>query len=383
MPTINPSGLRAAPNDPMPWHGSAEPASQPGRDAAGFASLLQQQQHRTMPAPPPPPAPPPIASAPASASARSSAPAPAPPADATTPHDDAGAPSDEPSAAPLSSDAASRQRALLRSHARGTVEAPHRAAQATDGATPAESASPTAELGVTESEAAAAPNDSAASPPNVDPGVLQWLAAQQRSAAGTLRAPQGDSADNGRTAEPETATSATASSPPPAALDPGDPAGRAHPPKGSATDTGASPTAAFAAVLTEQLGAGNRTAEPGARSPVHGIDASGPTVFAPTPDNLVATPAPTAVEIASPLAGPQFAQELGLRMSVLASGGVQHAELHLNPAEMGPVSVQITIDGTQARIDFGADLAATRLAIEAGLPELASALRDEIGRAHV
>jgi len=43
---------------------------------------------------------------------------------------------------------------------------------------------------------------------------------------------------------------------------------------------------------------------------------------------------------------------------------------------MGPVSVQIVMDGAQARVDFGADLAATRQAIEAGLPELASALRD-------
>jgi flagellar hook-length control protein FliK len=38
--------------------------------------------------------------------------------------------------------------------------------------------------------------------------------------------------------------------------------------------------------------------------------------------------------------------------------------------------VQIVMYGTQARIDFGADVAATRHAIEAGLPELASALRD-------
>jgi flagellar hook-length control protein FliK len=63
-------------------------------------------------------------------------------------------------------------------------------------------------------------------------------------------------------------------------------------------------------------------------------------------------------------------------MSVFAKDGIQQAELHLNPAEMGPVSVQIVMDGTQARIDFGADVAATRHAIEAGLPELASALRD-------
>ncbi|HEY2190148.1 MAG TPA: flagellar hook-length control protein FliK [Caldimonas sp.] len=63
-------------------------------------------------------------------------------------------------------------------------------------------------------------------------------------------------------------------------------------------------------------------------------------------------------------------------MSLLAKDGVQHAELHLNPAETGPVSIHIAVDGTAARIDFGADLAATRQAIERGLPELASALRD-------
>ena len=56
--------------------------------------------------------------------------------------------------------------------------------------------------------------------------------------------------------------------------------------------------------------------------------------------------------------------------------GVQHAELHLNPTEMGPVSIHISLDGSAARVDFGADVAATRQAIERGLPELASALRD-------
>ena len=78
----------------------------------------------------------------------------------------------------------------------------------------------------------------------------------------------------------------------------------------------------------------------------------------------------------TPFGAPDFAQAFGLQVNVLAKDGVQHAELHLNPAEMGPVSVQITVDGTQARIDFGADVLATRQAIEAGLPELASALRD-------
>jgi flagellar hook-length control protein FliK len=84
----------------------------------------------------------------------------------------------------------------------------------------------------------------------------------------------------------------------------------------------------------------------------------------------------TAAHVRAAVGSPEFPQELGVQLSVLARDGVQQAELHLNPAEMGPVSVQIVMDGTQAHIDFGADVAATRHAIEAGLPELASALRD-------
>ena len=80
--------------------------------------------------------------------------------------------------------------------------------------------------------------------------------------------------------------------------------------------------------------------------------------------------------VSVPIESPEFAAAFGLQVSTLAREGVQRAELHLNPTDMGPVSIQITLDGTQARVDFGADVAATRHAIEAGLPELASALRD-------
>ncbi len=86
--------------------------------------------------------------------------------------------------------------------------------------------------------------------------------------------------------------------------------------------------------------------------------------------------APTVLTLATPIDAPDFAASLGVQVSVLAHDGVQHAELHLNPAETGPVSIRIEVDGSAARVDFGADLAATRQAIERGLPELASALRD-------
>jgi flagellar hook-length control protein FliK len=78
----------------------------------------------------------------------------------------------------------------------------------------------------------------------------------------------------------------------------------------------------------------------------------------------------------TPATAPEFPDALGVQVSLLAQDGVQHAELHLNPAEMGPISVRIAIEGQQAQIDFGADSAQTRQLLEAGLPELASALRD-------
>ncbi len=85
---------------------------------------------------------------------------------------------------------------------------------------------------------------------------------------------------------------------------------------------------------------------------------------------------PVSVNLQTPVQSPAFREQLSAQVSLLAKDGVQNAELHLNPADMGPISVQITLDGTQARVDFGADSASTRQLIESGLPELASALRE-------
>ena len=77
-----------------------------------------------------------------------------------------------------------------------------------------------------------------------------------------------------------------------------------------------------------------------------------------------------------PVQSPEFAQALGQQVSVLVSKGIQHASLRLNPAELGPVSVQITLDGQQAQVHFGADSAITRSVLEASMPQLASAMSD-------
>jgi len=104
------------------------------------------------------------------------------------------------------------------------------------------------------------------------------------------------------------------------------------------------------------------------------------------PANPPTPPAPAAADtrppvhahVAAPVDSPAFAPALATQVRWLVRDGLQHAQLSLNPAEMGPVTVQIVLDGREARIDFRADLALTRNAIESSLPVLAAAL-DESG----
>jgi flagellar hook-length control protein FliK len=115
-------------------------------------------------------------------------------------------------------------------------------------------------------------------------------------------------------------------------------------------------------------------------------EAAAPTAFTlPPPAAAVQnvtrtddTPAPVHAHVAAPVDSPAFAPALATQVRWLVRDGLQHAQLSLNPAEMGPVTVQIVLDGREARIDFRADLALTRNAIESSLPVLAAAL-DESG----
>jgi flagellar hook-length control protein FliK len=136
-----------------------------------------------------------------------------------------------------------------------------------------------------------------------------------------------------------------------------------------------STTGSFATLLAETKSA-SAAGLPGDRTGHDALAQAQPAAFATPAAPGASNAAATSTTLPVPVHSPEFAAAFGLQISGLAQDGVQHAELHLNPAEMGPVSIQITLDGTQARVDFGADVAATRHAIESGLPELASALRD-------
>jgi flagellar hook-length control protein FliK len=102
------------------------------------------------------------------------------------------------------------------------------------------------------------------------------------------------------------------------------------------------------------------------------------TGAAPATTGAAAAPAAAAppafeAQLSAALGSPEFAPALGVQLSVLAREGVQEARLHLNPADMGPIHVQIAVDGSQAQVSFQADVAATRQALENSMPDLAAA----------
>lgn len=102
-----------------------------------------------------------------------------------------------------------------------------------------------------------------------------------------------------------------------------------------------------------------------------------PAQQAAAPDaRAAATATPYAGQIAAPVGSPDFAPGLSAQVSVMLRDGVQEARLQLNPAEMGPITVQIQIEGSNAQVVMAAQQADTRQALEQALPSLASALQE-------
>lgn len=95
------------------------------------------------------------------------------------------------------------------------------------------------------------------------------------------------------------------------------------------------------------------------------------------PAATAAAPAPYAAQIQAPVGSPDFAPGLSAQVSVMVRDGIQEARLQLNPAEMGPITVQIQVEGNTAQVTMTAEQAPTRDALEQAMPSLAGALREE------
>lgn len=97
----------------------------------------------------------------------------------------------------------------------------------------------------------------------------------------------------------------------------------------------------------------------------------------PPGTTAAATTAPTLASLTSPLASAPWQQELGQQLQGMVQRGDGSVELHLNPRELGPLSVNLQLDDQSARAQFFSAHAAVRGAVEQAVPQLREALAEQ------
>lgn len=90
-----------------------------------------------------------------------------------------------------------------------------------------------------------------------------------------------------------------------------------------------------------------------------------------------ASAAPVTTAVHAPLGSQAFAPEFAERISTLVAGGIERAEIVVSPKELGPVRIELTMNGDDARLVFTAAHPDTRQAIEQSSALLRSMLADQ------
>ncbi len=101
--------------------------------------------------------------------------------------------------------------------------------------------------------------------------------------------------------------------------------------------------------------------------------------FAATPSPPIATAATPTMQLALPVGASQWGNELGrevTRFSVAAQHGTHTAELRLDPPDLGPLRVTLSLHDGVASASFVSAHASVRQAVEAALPQLQQALAE-------
>jgi flagellar hook-length control protein FliK len=121
----------------------------------------------------------------------------------------------------------------------------------------------------------------------------------------------------------------------------------------------------------ENAGSSKTTLEPDNQPSLPGLEKAMPGVttdmlpaYRPI-DNRADNPA-----ITKPLAHPGWSEDLGEQILWMNNKAIPAAELKLNPAHLGPISVRIDVNQDQATIMFTAQHAEVKEAIEASIPKL-------------
>ena len=97
----------------------------------------------------------------------------------------------------------------------------------------------------------------------------------------------------------------------------------------------------------------------------------------PTP-GLTPTITPTQGSLAAPVTSSAWPQQLGQQLVQISQrGGDQHVQLHLNPAELGPLSISLKFGDQGAQAHFLSAHAQVRQVLEQAIPQLREALAEQ------
>jgi len=82
-------------------------------------------------------------------------------------------------------------------------------------------------------------------------------------------------------------------------------------------------------------------------------------------------PASAEASLRETVGTPRWKDELGARITLMAAQGQQSGSLRLSPEHLGPLEIQITVaDDKTTNVQFGAQHAETRTALQEALPRL-------------
>lgn len=95
---------------------------------------------------------------------------------------------------------------------------------------------------------------------------------------------------------------------------------------------------------------------------------------------------PAQQTLSAPLASAQWQQDLGQHLVSLHQRGAQKVDLHLHPAELGPLTITLKLDDQLAQAQFFSANPQVRAAVEQAIPQLREALEEggiQLGEAMV
>ncbi|HVL56513.1 MAG TPA: flagellar hook-length control protein FliK, partial [Burkholderiaceae bacterium] len=98
---------------------------------------------------------------------------------------------------------------------------------------------------------------------------------------------------------------------------------------------------------------------------------------APAAERGSQSPAAASYPLPTPLRDPGFAAALADRVRMIVNAKLQSAELVLNPAELGPVRIEVSMQADAATVSFTASHPETRSILEQSLPRLREMLGNE------